>query len=374
MRLNESPSASLSRHGKVLRGLFAECGVKNQNQRIYPAKVYLPALESVLPKIKEGRLLGELDHPSDYDEVRLSNVSHVIKECKVEGNKISGSVELLDTPAGKIAQALVEAGIPLGISSRGVGDTRRIREGDEVTDFTLITFDLVADPSFSNAVLSESVKVSLKSKLDEVARTLPMNESAGDSKSIKTKIESIKKGLDEAPSVTSKLVESMGALVDDKCKLEGVNKELKATLSETTKRNKSLATNMSRLQDSYNLMSESISSIEESNNKKLKEMKEVYKGKLNSMRESYESKIGGLNEEIVDLRKQLAIEKRGMDPSKIMPMLEGVTTTTDIENQLDYIKNLNARRKVSTTKEVVLTEGLTSRSKPSKLTKIVSSV
>lgn len=373
LRLCESPSTSLStRSPKVLSGLFAECDTFNQNGRTYPRKVYMPALESILPKIKEGRLLGELDHPADRDEICLSNVSHVIKDCVVEGNKVSGTIELLDTPAGKIAQALVEAGIPLGISSRGIGNTRRVNEGDEVTDFNLITYDLVADPSFSNAILSESKKIQLKSRLDDVASTLPLNESVGDSSSFRTRIDEMKSKIDSMPDITASLVESIGTLTEE-------NESLKERLIECQTRINSLKDNMSKLQDSYNLLSESTTSIQKiteskskailvDNNKKIKTLQE----NMNSMKESYEAKVSELNEETIQLRKELAIEKRGLSVDTIMPMLEGISTVDDIDNKLNSLKHLNTRRYPSA--EVTLTEESLPTKQKSKLSRIVSSV
>lgn len=361
-RLNESPSTSLSsKSSKILTGLFAECDTLNQNERIYPSNVYMPALDELLPKIREGRLLGELDHPSDRDEVCLSNVSHVIKECRVDGNKIYGTVELLDTPAGKIAQALKEAGIPLGISSRGLGNTRRINAGNEVTDFKLITFDLVADPSFSNAILSESAKVRFKSRLDDIERTLPMNESVGDSDTFRTKINNLRSEIDKSPSVTSTLVEAVGSLTED-------NTKLKELLSESNTRNKSLSTRMSELQEAYNLLSASVDSLQEKNSLRLKKAQE----NLNSIKSSYEEKISNLSEEVVSLRKRLAIEKRGMSVDTFLPILEGLTTTEEIDSKLDSVKHLGTRRPINGKNVAALTEGVTS--KPTKLSKIVSSV
>lgn len=371
-RLCESPSTSLSsKSTKLLSGLFAECDKLNQNERIYPRSVYMPALEDVLPKINEGRLLGELDHPNDRDEVCLSNVSHVIKECRVDGNKIYGTVELLDTPAGKIAQALKEAGIPLGISSRGVGNTRRVNEGDEVTDFKLITFDLVADPSFSNAILSESAKITLKSRLDDVAMSLPLNESAGDSSAFRTKINDIKNILDKAPSVTSTLVESIGNLTEENATLSEENDNLRILLSESNKRIKSLTENSSKIQDAYNLLSESIASIESKKDSEIKSINES----IDSLKESYETKLSRLDEEVVSLRKKLAIEKRGLSVDNMLPILEGLTDMDEIEKKLDSVKHLGTRRYITAKEVDALTEGLTSgKSRSSKLSRIVSSV
>ena len=117
-KLIDSSSRPLQvKNTKTLSGLFAVTDTVNQNGRKYPESVYREAYEELIPKINERRLLGELDHPIDRDEVFLSNVSHVITECHKSMTNSGhqayyGTVELLDTPAGKIAQALVKAGIP----------------------------------------------------------------------------------------------------------------------------------------------------------------------------------------------------------------------------------------------------------------------
>ena len=196
LQLVENSVRPLSSQGeKILSGLFAEMGTFNQNGRSYPDDIYMQAYEELIPKIKEKRLLGELDHPMDYDEVRLSNVSHAITECEVieDGGikKVYGSVELLDTPAGLIAQSLVKAGIPLGISSRGLGATRQVRDGVEVTSLKLITYDLVAEPSFANAILSPDKSKELSDSLHYIESKLPLNESM-ETKSVRDMIHRIR--------------------------------------------------------------------------------------------------------------------------------------------------------------------------------------
>ena len=100
----------------VLEGIFGEIDVKNKNQRIYTESEYVPQIEALQQKIKSGKLLGELDHPSQFD-ISLKNVSHVIEELYYDGDKkqVRGKIRLLDTDAGKQAKALVDAGVPLQI-------------------------------------------------------------------------------------------------------------------------------------------------------------------------------------------------------------------------------------------------------------------
>ena len=135
----------------VLEGVFGELDTKNRNNRIYTAEEYLPQIESLQDKIKASKLLGELDHPQNFD-VSLKNVSHIIEEITYdEANKqIKGRIRLLDTDAGRQAKALVDAGVPLQISSRAAG---AVESNGKVKIKQLFTYDLVADPGFENAEL-----------------------------------------------------------------------------------------------------------------------------------------------------------------------------------------------------------------------------
>jgi len=136
----------------VLEGVFAEFGVKNNNNRIYLEKEYLPHLEYLKKKISEKALFGELDHPEKF-ETSLKNVSHVIEslEYDKENRRILGRVRLLDTDSGKNAKALIDGGIQLSISSRSAGV---VKENNEVQIKRIFTYDLVADPGFANAQLN----------------------------------------------------------------------------------------------------------------------------------------------------------------------------------------------------------------------------
>lgn len=126
----------------------------NQNKRIYPRAILEREVENYRKAVMEGRATGELDHP-DSSIVSLENVSHVIRDIGWQGNDVVGTIEILNTPKGRIAQELMEAGIRLGISSRGVGETIRTNEGFDQVDesFMLVAFDLVSEPSTQNAWL-----------------------------------------------------------------------------------------------------------------------------------------------------------------------------------------------------------------------------
>lgn len=148
-------------NGKVImKGILQKADTLNQNGRIYPMDVLQREVRNYQKFIVENRALGELDHP-DSSVVNLKNVSHIVKEAYIEGGVVYGSVELLDTPSGKILQSLVESGVKLGISSRGVGSTKK--QGDYFVvqdDFQLICWDYVSEPSTPGAfMLPEGRKI-----------------------------------------------------------------------------------------------------------------------------------------------------------------------------------------------------------------------
>lgn len=151
MKLNESESTS-DRY--ILQGLFAgPFGVENRNKRIYEVDEYLKHLQYLRDDIKKGEpLLGELDHPDDRFEVKLKEASHRVLDLWYDKstNTIQGKIELLNTPNGKLAQALVDQGIPLHISSRAAGT---VNSDKTVSIQQIYTFDLVCKPGFAGAVL-----------------------------------------------------------------------------------------------------------------------------------------------------------------------------------------------------------------------------
>lgn len=140
--------------GKILmKGILQKADTLNQNGRIYPMSVLEREVRNYQKFINENRALGELDHP-DSSVVNLKNVSHVIREAYLEGAVVYGTVELLDTPSGKILQSLVESGVKLGISSRGVGSTKKQGDYHVVQDdFQLICWDYVSEPSTPGAFM-----------------------------------------------------------------------------------------------------------------------------------------------------------------------------------------------------------------------------
>ena len=146
------------------RGKFQEADATNKNNRIYPYPVLERELGRLQPVIGERRLFGELDHPAD-SIIHLENASHLITNLWWEGKALMGEGEILPTPAGQILRSIIECGIPIGISSRGVGTAKTDASGRMIIDenFRLITFDCVADPSthgaFGNPYTGESRRV-----------------------------------------------------------------------------------------------------------------------------------------------------------------------------------------------------------------------
>ncbi len=160
----------------ILRGIMQRADAVNQNGRIYPRSVLEREVENYQKFIRERRALGELDHPT-ASVVNLQNASHLVTEVRWEGDAVMGVIELLSTPMGKIAQSLVEDGVKLGISSRGVGSTKPHGEYDMVDDdFMLLCFDLVSEPSTSGAFMLREGRVvdprAYMNKSDRIDRVL----------------------------------------------------------------------------------------------------------------------------------------------------------------------------------------------------------
>lgn len=134
------------------RGKLQEAEAKNKNGRIYPFRVLDDNIERLKEAVQERRLVGELDHPTD-SIVHFANASHVITKMWWDGNKLMGEGEILNTPSGLVLRRLLEANVPIGMSSRGVGNGKVDENGILVIgeSYKLITFDAVADPSTFSA-------------------------------------------------------------------------------------------------------------------------------------------------------------------------------------------------------------------------------
>ena len=137
-----------------MNGVIQKADVLNQNGRIYPLNVLERGVRNYQKFILENRAMGELDHP-DSSVISLKNASHVVKEAWIESGVVYGRVEILDrTPSGNILKGLIESGVKLGISSRGVGSTRKQNDYNIVQDdFQLICWDFVSEPSTPGAFM-----------------------------------------------------------------------------------------------------------------------------------------------------------------------------------------------------------------------------
>ena len=139
----------------IIEGIFMQAESKNRNGRVYPRDVMESAVNKyVTEQVSKGRAVGELNHP-EGPTINLDKVSHRITELSWDGNNVMGKALVLDTPMGQIVKGLVEGGVQLGVSSRGMG-TLVNRNGVNVVgkDFMLATVDIVQDPSAPEAFVN----------------------------------------------------------------------------------------------------------------------------------------------------------------------------------------------------------------------------
>ena len=132
-----------------MKGIFIQGGVKNANERVYPVSEIETAVETLNKQISEGySVLGEVDHPDDL-KINLDRVSHMIQSMWMDGANGFGKLKILPTPMGQLVKTMLESGVKLGVSSRGSGNVSDM--DGRVSDFEIITVDIVAQPSAPNA-------------------------------------------------------------------------------------------------------------------------------------------------------------------------------------------------------------------------------
>jgi hypothetical protein len=150
-RMEVLTEATADAKGKNLymKGIFIQGGVKNHNERVYPVNEIEKAVSALNEQIKGGySVLGEVDHPDDL-KINLDRVSHMITDMWMDGPNGFGKLRVLPTPMGVLVTTMLESGVKLGVSSRGSGN---VSEGDgKVSDFEIVTVDVVAQPSAPNA-------------------------------------------------------------------------------------------------------------------------------------------------------------------------------------------------------------------------------
>jgi Prohead core protein serine protease len=150
-RMEVLAEATADGSGKNLymKGIFIQGGVKNANQRVYPVDEIAKAVDNINKTIRDGNsVLGELDHPDDL-KINLDRVCHMITDMWMDGPNGYGKLKVLPTPMGNLVKTMLESGVKLGVSSRGSGN---VNEGSgHVSDFDIVTVDIVAQPSAPNA-------------------------------------------------------------------------------------------------------------------------------------------------------------------------------------------------------------------------------
>ena len=142
-----SEGKTSDRGNPMVEGILATAEVKNGNGRYYPRELWEHEIGKYMDSVKENRALGELDHP-ESSVINLKNVSHNIKDMWWNGDKVMGKIEILPTPSGNILKSLIESGITVGVSSRGMGSLED-RDGvlEVQDDFELLCWDFVSTPS-----------------------------------------------------------------------------------------------------------------------------------------------------------------------------------------------------------------------------------
>ena len=165
---NVAPSGNV-----FVEGVLATAEVKNGNGRYYSRALWERELQKYGELIKDRRSMGELDHP-ESQVVNLKNVSHLVTGFKWDGNNVIGKIEILPTPSGNILRALIESGVSVAVSSRGMGSLEN-RDGvlEVQDDFDLLCWDFVSTPSNENSYMhkvneSLSVKKNPYSKVNEL--------------------------------------------------------------------------------------------------------------------------------------------------------------------------------------------------------------
>ena len=138
-----------SKKSLYMKGIFIQGGVRNANERVYPVSEIESAVQQLNEQIQEGHsVLGEVDHPDDL-KINLDRVSHMITSMWMDGANGFGKLKILPTPMGQLVSTMLESGVKLGVSSRGSGNVNDAN--GQVSDFEIVTVDIVAQPSAPNA-------------------------------------------------------------------------------------------------------------------------------------------------------------------------------------------------------------------------------
>tara|TARA_Y100000748_G_C15448818_1_gene470098 strand:+ start:280 stop:894 length:615 start_codon:yes stop_codon:yes gene_type:complete len=179
--LTEDEKRFVANGGMMLSGKLQEADIQNGNGRVYPHSVLMREMTNYSKLVEERRALGELDHPED-SVINLKNASHMVTKVWWDQKNVMGKVKVLDTPSGQVLRSLVDSGVKLGISSRGMGSVTESKGQTIVEDdFQLICFDFVSEPSTPNAFMMQEAKNysnTVFTKADRINRVL--NDILGD--------------------------------------------------------------------------------------------------------------------------------------------------------------------------------------------------
>jgi len=173
--LTEAEKKFVRDGGMMLSGMMQMAEIQNGNGRVYPQNILMREVKNYKKLVDENRALGELDHPEE-SVINLRNVSHQVTDIWMEDNKVMGKMKVLDTPSGGILRSLVDSGVSIGISSRGLGSvTEQMGKTIVEDDFQLICFDMVSEPSTPGAFMVRENKNRINEvfgKADRINRAL----------------------------------------------------------------------------------------------------------------------------------------------------------------------------------------------------------
>ena len=171
--LTEREKKEVMEGAMYLSGRLQSADVKNGNGRKYPEKVLKRELDNYMNVVKDKRACGELDHPDD-SVINLKNVSHMVVDIWWQGRDVMGKLKVLNTPSGRILKDLVNEGVKIGISSRGLGSTKESSGKTMVQDdFQLVCFDFVSEPSTTGAFMIKETKThKVFTRADRINRAL----------------------------------------------------------------------------------------------------------------------------------------------------------------------------------------------------------